>query len=310
MILDILIFALGFLVAGLLALAVLPAVWRRAMRLSGERLSRLVPLSPQEIAAERDHLRAAHAVELRRTEQKLERAETERAELLVEASRRESRVAALTREVARAEAAIAALTAEAAGLRHDLDALQAEAGTAMMALHDASGLADKRWSEMVDLRLENQRLADHVDRDRASVAGLETRLLGATTRADDLARDLAAALERATAPAPPAAALVDPDAGRSPRPIGSGRRGGGRAGARPGATPRDRAPDPRGRLRPRTGRLRRAPCRGVRTATSPGSRRSATRSRRSSRGSEPRRRQYPATIMTGSAPRSRRSPTT
>ena len=95
MILDILMFTLGFLVAGLLALAALPAVWRRAMRLSGERLSRLVPLSPQEIAADRDHLRAAHAVDLRRTEQKLEQAETGRAGLMAEASRREDRIAAL-----------------------------------------------------------------------------------------------------------------------------------------------------------------------------------------------------------------------
>ena len=212
MILDILIFALGFLVAGLLSLAALPAVWRRAMRLSGERLSRLVPLSPEEVAADRDHLRATHAVELRRTEQRLERVAAERADLMAEASRREDRIAALEREGARADVRIAALTAETARFRHDLDDLQAQSGTAMMALHDASGLADKRWAEVVDLRLENQRLADQVDRDRASVAGLETRLLGATTRADDLARDLAAARERPLAAADATAAMTAPDA--------------------------------------------------------------------------------------------------
>ena len=108
----------------------------------------------------------------------------------------------MTQEGARADVAHAALAADAARLRHDLDELQAEFGTAMMALHDASGLADKRWSETVDLRLDNQRLADQVDRDRASVAALETRVLGATTRADDLARDLALARERAAAAAP------------------------------------------------------------------------------------------------------------
>ena len=196
MILDTLIFVLGFLVAGLLALAVLPAVWRRAMRLSGERLSRLVPLSPEEVAADRDHLRAAHAVDIRRTEQKLERAEAERAGLMVEASRREDRIAELVQEHTRAEAAIAVLEAETARLGHEIDALQAETGTALMALHDASGLADKRWAEIVDLRLETQRLAEQVDRDRASVAALETGLLGATTRADDLAHELTAARGR------------------------------------------------------------------------------------------------------------------
>ena len=55
-------FTLGVLTTGLLALAALPAIWRRAVRLSTARLSRLVPLSAEEIAAERDHIRAAHSI--------------------------------------------------------------------------------------------------------------------------------------------------------------------------------------------------------------------------------------------------------
>src|SRR5947209_16162326 len=69
------IFALGFFVAGLLALLFLPAVQRRAARLAARRLEMQLPLSMEEIVAERDQLRAEFAVERRRIEQKLEAAD-------------------------------------------------------------------------------------------------------------------------------------------------------------------------------------------------------------------------------------------
>ena len=47
------IFALGFLLCGLLALLILPAFWRRAMRLSTRRLEMLMPLSMDEVLAQR-----------------------------------------------------------------------------------------------------------------------------------------------------------------------------------------------------------------------------------------------------------------
>ncbi|HUB63475.1 MAG TPA: hypothetical protein VL996_03370 [Methylocella sp.] len=66
------IFALGFLVASLLALAIAPAFWARAIRLSTRRLEMQLPLSPAEILAGRDLLRAEFAVEQRRLEQKID----------------------------------------------------------------------------------------------------------------------------------------------------------------------------------------------------------------------------------------------
>jgi hypothetical protein len=66
------VFALGFLAASLIALAVGPAFWRRAIRLSTRRLEMQLPLSPEEIVAGRDLLRAEFAVERRRLEQKAE----------------------------------------------------------------------------------------------------------------------------------------------------------------------------------------------------------------------------------------------
>jgi chromosome segregation ATPase len=65
------IFALGFLVACVIALAAAPAYWHRAIRLSTRRLELQLPLSLQEIQAGRDLLRAEFAVKYRRLEQKV-----------------------------------------------------------------------------------------------------------------------------------------------------------------------------------------------------------------------------------------------
>jgi chromosome segregation ATPase len=68
---QIMIFALGFLVACVIALAAAPAYWHRAIRLSTRRLELQLPVSLQEIQAGRDLLRAEFAVKYRRLEQKV-----------------------------------------------------------------------------------------------------------------------------------------------------------------------------------------------------------------------------------------------
>jgi len=76
MIEQVMFFALGALVAALAAFGALPALWRRAVRLTRARLEATMPLTPAEIAAEKDQLRARFAIEIRRAEQRIERAET------------------------------------------------------------------------------------------------------------------------------------------------------------------------------------------------------------------------------------------
>jgi len=65
---SILIFALGFLAAVLLALMVAPTIWRRAVYLTRKRIEAALPLSINELNAEKDKLRAEHALAVRRVE--------------------------------------------------------------------------------------------------------------------------------------------------------------------------------------------------------------------------------------------------
>ncbi len=55
-------FALGFLAAVLLALLVVPPIWRRATYLTRRRVEAEIPLTLNEIQAQRDGSRAEHAL--------------------------------------------------------------------------------------------------------------------------------------------------------------------------------------------------------------------------------------------------------
>ncbi|MDB5540627.1 MAG: hypothetical protein JWQ89_2354 [Devosia sp.] len=69
---NIMYFVLGLLVAGLLALIVLPAVWRRAVRLTKKRIEAATPMTMAEFRADKDQLRAEFALSTRRLEMNVE----------------------------------------------------------------------------------------------------------------------------------------------------------------------------------------------------------------------------------------------
>ena len=69
---NIMYFALGLLAAGLVALAIMPAVWRRAVRLTKKRIEAATPITMAEFRADKDQLRAEFALSTRRLEMNVE----------------------------------------------------------------------------------------------------------------------------------------------------------------------------------------------------------------------------------------------
>ena len=72
MIEPIMYIGIGFLVAGLLVIGVIPLVHARAVRLTMRRLEALTPMSMAEIQADKDQLRAEFAMSMRRLEMTVE----------------------------------------------------------------------------------------------------------------------------------------------------------------------------------------------------------------------------------------------
>ncbi len=90
---SIMYFALGFLAAGLLALMILPAVWKRAVRLTRMRIEAATPITMAEFRADKDQLRAEFALSTRRLERNVEALRARLAEQVVDVNRRKSELA-------------------------------------------------------------------------------------------------------------------------------------------------------------------------------------------------------------------------
>lgn len=93
--------ALGFLTAALLALFIAPLYRRRVARLTTEMLKRSMPLTEAEIRADKDRLRAEAAIRIHKLETKAEEAAEASARQMVELNRRDAVISELEGEVAR-----------------------------------------------------------------------------------------------------------------------------------------------------------------------------------------------------------------
>ncbi len=187
------IFSLGFLLAGLLALLFLPAVWRRALRLSASRLERRLPLSLAEIAAERDRLRAEFATEHRRIEQSAEALADSRARDRAEIGRQATRAAELALALDGRQKRVAELETDLARLRREADESAGIAAATEKELHDALALTHRRFDQLAETGRRLRAAADLAEERRVLIASLETRLESLEIRLEETGRELAVA---------------------------------------------------------------------------------------------------------------------
>ena len=183
------IFALGFLVSGLLTLIFLPAFWRRALRLSTRRLEMQMPLSMAEIVAERDQLRAEFAIERRRIEQHSEALVADRARDMGELGRRARLIAGLDAELAdNKRRVLEQRVALEAAERRIADA-EGQFAAADKELFDMEGRLARVSDAAADLDRAYRSLSAVAEDRRATVAALETRVAALTMMVEDLQRE-------------------------------------------------------------------------------------------------------------------------
>src|SRR6266481_2251903 len=99
MIEPIMFVGIGFLVASLLVIGVIPLVHARAERLTTRRLEALTPLSMAEIQAEKDQLRAEFAMTTRRLEMSVEQMKTKSNNKLAELGKQSDAIGRLRFEL-------------------------------------------------------------------------------------------------------------------------------------------------------------------------------------------------------------------
>ncbi|HRJ68995.1 MAG TPA: hypothetical protein PK812_05240 [Beijerinckiaceae bacterium] len=143
--------AIGALLAGLLAIALLPALWRRAERLSRQRLMATLPVTPNEMAAEKDQIRAAAAVEVRRLEVRLDATDA-----LVQQARKE--IGDHVATIQQREATIGERNASIAALQADLVARHEDIAALNQRYHALRNERDNLVTNLDATRLFNQEL--------------------------------------------------------------------------------------------------------------------------------------------------------
>ena len=185
-------FALGFLVAGLIFLMFLPAFWRRATRLSMRRLQMLMPLSMEEVVAERDLLRAEFAVRERRLEQEMELVRADKALDLAAIGRNAARIADLDAQVKKAEAATRDKDLELREAQKTLAERTDLLSSTELALHEMTERAERGVARLRMLESDKEELGRLSETHLTRVAAHEAKIGALHEEATRLQRDLEA----------------------------------------------------------------------------------------------------------------------
>ncbi|WP_274426500.1 hypothetical protein [Chelativorans sp. YIM 93263] len=166
-------FILGFLVAGGIALAIMPILWRRAGAAMRRRIEASLPMSREELQAEIDAVNAEHAMTVRRLEMKVAASKKKAGEDFIEINRLREQLARFQDSSAEKDEALAGLEQERESLASTLAAREAEFAK-----------ASSRLAEV------ERRLADkHADLERLSESYEEASLTSSSRQVELLARE-------------------------------------------------------------------------------------------------------------------------
>ncbi len=210
---GILYFALGFLGATFLALMISPMIWRRAVVLTKRRIESSVPLTLNEIQADKDRLRAEFAMSTRRLERSVEELKQRANEQVIEINTKrdeliklgeetsekislieelEGRSSETRSELQDRERRVDQLNVERKSLEEKLEQLALELETNERRLGEAEATSDGKRIELVARESEISNLTDKLKSEhdqiikrRRSEEDLKAELVRETRRAEN-----------------------------------------------------------------------------------------------------------------------------
>jgi chorismate mutase len=212
MIEPIMFVGIGFLVAGLLVIGVIPLVHARAERLTTRRLEALTPLSMAEIQADKDQLRAEFAMSTRRLEMSVEQLKAKTTSQLTEIGKKSDAIGRLKLDLGEKTAALFALEAKEKQLTDELRSFQddltakggalaemeralagtrAELAQARDNSSESSVTANSQRVELVALRAQAEALKGQIESYEMETQELQERLRNKTAEVASLSNELA-----------------------------------------------------------------------------------------------------------------------
>ena len=176
MIEPIMYFGIGFLVAALIGLVVIPLVHGRAVRLTMRRLEAATPLSMAEIQADKDQLRAEFAMSTRRLEMSVEQLKTKTTSQFAELGKKGDAINRLKMELGEKTATIFALEARDKALRDQLRATEDEIAAKTRTMHEAERTLSDKEAELAKLVGALDERSSLADAQKLEIVALKTQV--------------------------------------------------------------------------------------------------------------------------------------
>jgi len=209
--------AIGFLVAMLLGLTIVPLVHNRAVRLTTRRMEAATPLSMAEIQADKDQLRAEFAMSARRLEMSVDQLKHKTTSQLAELGKKTDAINRMKLELGEKNATIFSLEAREKAVKEQLRATEEEFATKTEALrqaekaltdkqgelgrintelNDRSVMAESRQVELVAVHAQIDALKNRVGDAEKEFSATQTRLEQERNASETASRELTEARGR------------------------------------------------------------------------------------------------------------------
>jgi len=196
MIEPIMFFGIGFLVAALVGLVVIPLVHGRAVRLTMRRLEAATPLSMAEIQADKDQLRAEFAMSTRRLEMSVDQLKNRTTSQLAELGKKGDAINRLKIELGEKTATIFALEARDKALRDQLRATEDEIAAKTSAMHDAQRAFSDKQADLAKMMGELDERSTFTEAQKVEIIALKTQVEALKERLTNASNDVRVAEDR------------------------------------------------------------------------------------------------------------------
>ena len=188
--------AIGFLVAMLLGLTIVPLVHNRAVRLTTRRMEAATPLSMAEIQADKDQLRAEFAMSARRLEMSVDQLKHKTTSQLAELGKKTDAINRMKLELGEKNATIFSLEAREKAMKEQLRATEEEFAAKTEALRQAEkALADKR-DELGRINSELSDRTTTAESRKVELVAVNTQIDSLKSRVGDAEKEFAATQAR------------------------------------------------------------------------------------------------------------------
>nr|WP_204326544.1 hypothetical protein [Rhizobium lusitanum] len=197
-------FGLGFLTAALLVFLIAPAIHRRIVWFTEKRMRATMPLSPQEVRAQKDMARALFAAENARTERALTQERDKTVALQIHNGKLQQEASRLSAGGAELQTRIDDLEVEAGELRSRLRQEESYISQLKSSIHTAEQASAEKEADIDGLRKRMTKMGADADNLKIDLATRETEIESLKLRIntlrderDTLRQDLSAVSQRA-----------------------------------------------------------------------------------------------------------------